>query len=148
MDCAVSLKGYIPYIKDPKTATSYRTIPMHSLIAEILSNFEKPKDNAQTVFCNTLGGIWEPHIFYKQYVGFFAAINKDASEDQTVNYRPSHACRHTFATNLNRAGGDPKTISELLGHAHTDITFDDVRVRCLCLHRYVLYIQNAMCSPF
>ena len=35
-----------------------------------------------------------------------------------------HALRHTFASNLFRAGEDPKVVSELLGHSEIGITMD------------------------
>ena len=124
IDCAVSLKKYIAYIKEPKTKTSYRTIPMHQMIYDILLETEMPKDKSKTVFCNSSGGIWGPPVFYRQYVKFFEALNKNLADGEKVEYRSPHACRHTFASDLNRLGVDPKSISELLGHANTDITFD------------------------
>lgn len=41
-----------------------------------------------------------------------------------VEHRSPHTLRHIFATDLFYAGADVKTVSSLLGHSTTQITYD------------------------
>lgn len=123
----VTLDGYTPIIV-PKTKTheSTRTIPMHPLVRQVLEDMEQTATKSNTVFCKDDGGIWAQNCFYNLYKSYFEALNKWRSDNnmKSVKYRSPHATRHTFSSDLNRAGVDPKTIAALLGHATADISMD------------------------
>ena len=49
---------------------------------------------------------------------------KAACKNANVEYKGTHAFRHTFATNCYRRGCDVKLLSKLLGHADVSITYN------------------------
>lgn len=98
-------------LSTPKTDTSSRIIPLPCFLTELL----------------------EPH---RKDDGIFIVSGKDTpTEPRTLTHHfknilqragvpdvKFHALRHTFATNCLHRNFDVKTLSEILGHANTDIT--------------------------
>lgn len=124
---SVTLNGYTPIIVPrTKNESSIRKIPLHPKAKEILLEMEPNADKAAPVFCNDSGGIWAPNCFYRLYKSYIDALNIQLEKEGklSVKYRPPHAMRHTCASDLNRKGTDPKTISQILGHATTDMTMN------------------------
>lgn len=98
-------------VQSPKTSSSNREIPIPNRLFQTLSELKKSDD------------IWilssdkkpvEPRCYRKSLQCY---LKKAGVE--TVN---PHALRHTFATTCLQAGCNIKTLSELLGHATSDIT--------------------------
>ena len=58
----------------------------------------------------------EPRTYQYRFERYIAAAGI-----AEVNF---HVLRHTFATRFIERGGDPKTLSELLGHASVEITLN------------------------
>ena len=101
-------------IQPPKTRTSKREIPIPK---HLLAALQKLKENFSS---NTwfLSGTAEKPVEPRCYRKSIKAYLKQAMVEQI---RP-HTLRHTFATTCMQKGCDIKTLSELLGHAHADIT--------------------------
>lgn len=68
------------------------------------------------VFCNPIGEHLARQTVYKHY--------KNAVESIGLKDRRFHDLRHTYAVASLRAGDDPKTVSENLGHATVAFTLD------------------------
>ncbi|MBQ4417458.1 MAG: tyrosine-type recombinase/integrase, partial [Butyrivibrio sp.] len=44
--------------------------------------------------------------------------------NDTLPYVSPHVCRHTYCTNMARAGMNPKTLQYLMGHADISVTLN------------------------
>lgn len=99
----------------PKSDSSNRTISLNSNALDAINHLLK--DNVgETVLAAKTGAFVTPANFRKRWRSVCKVAN--------VEYRSPHTLRHTFATNLFYAGADVKTVSALLGHANTKITYD------------------------
>lgn len=104
--------------KSPKTEKGYRDIPIPKPLLLELKKYKLScnKSDENLVFCTKTG---KP--FQYNYVWYtHKALCKKA------NIRPTtiHALRHTFASRSIEAGIDVKTVSELLGHTDTQVTWN------------------------
>ncbi|MDR1029030.1 MAG: site-specific integrase [Clostridiales Family XIII bacterium] len=99
----------------PKSKTSLREIPISSCVRNIITEQYTDRNNG---FVVTGGG--SAPLDPRTYQYRFQSYLKHAK----VNPRNFHALRHSFATNCIRAGFDPKTLSEILGHASVNITLN------------------------
>ncbi len=98
-------------ISEPKTEASVRIIPLPSFLVEYLKFFKAAPN------CYLLTGTLnytEPHQFYLRYKTFMRKLELG---DYTF-----HVLRHTFATRCMDNGFDPKSLSEILGHASVTTT--------------------------
>lgn len=100
-------------IDSPKSRSSVRTIPIPGFIADCLS---KMVGNAGTYLITGTATPTEPRTMQNR----FRRILKDCGL-RIVNF---HMIRHTYATVCVEHGFDPKTLSELLGHADASITLN------------------------
>ena len=100
-------------IQRPKTDSSIRTIPIPSFLIPILKSYQSEDDIF--VITGKKHGM-EPRVCLRK---FKKVIQNTDIADYTF-----HACRHTFATRCIEVGIDPKTLSELLGHASVNTTLD------------------------
>lgn len=98
-------------VSTPKTETSQRMIPLPGFITELLAPHRK-EDGLFIV-----SGKDKP-IEPRTLTHHFKEILKSAGLPD-VKF---HTLRHTFATNCLQRNFDVKTLSEILGHANTDIT--------------------------
>lgn len=95
----------------PKTESSMRVIPIPEFLIEILLLYRCDAD------CYLLTGnetYTEPHQYYIRYRKFL--------ERNRIDKYSFHTLRHTFATRCVEEGFDPKTLSEILGHANVTTT--------------------------
>ncbi|MBS5800063.1 MAG: site-specific integrase [Clostridiales bacterium] len=104
--------------KSPKTQKGYREIPIPKpLLLELKKHkLSSYKSNDKLVFCTKTGTplqytyVWKTHR---------TLCKKACIRPTTI-----HALRHTFASRSIEAGIDVKTVSELLGHTDTQITWN------------------------
>lgn len=97
----------------PKSRNSVRSIPIPEFMTEILS---KVKGNADTYLITGTSKPAEPRTMQNR----FHKIIKNCGL-RNINF---HILRHTYATVCIEHGFDPKTLSELLGHADASITLN------------------------
>lgn len=95
-----------------KTSSGSRNIPISNLLYDFLISI-KPS-NRDTYFLTNATTPKEPRNYRKIY--------KTLLKKLKIKTTTFHALRHTFATRLIENKVDIKTISELLGHASTNIT--------------------------
>ena len=100
-------------IGSPKSKTSIRTVPIPAFLMDFLS--QQKKDGKLFLLSGTAKPVEPRTIQYR-----FKAVLK-ACQLRSV---PFHLLRHTYATICIANGFDPKTLSELLGHADASITLN------------------------
>ena len=100
-------------IGTPKSKTSVRTVPIPTFVLDILRNYRSCGD---FYIITGKGKPTEPRTMQNR----FKAILKKCGI-RNVNF---HLLRHTYATICIEKGFDPKTLSELLGHADAAITLN------------------------
>ena len=103
-------------IDTPKTLNSVRTIPISNKLYEMIKPLKR-KNNDENFF---LTGDKEKCIEPRTYQRYFKNIL------QSYKLKPYrfHILRHTFASNCVEVGMDPKSLSEMLGHANVEITLN------------------------
>ncbi len=113
-------RNYKMIITTVKTKNGNRTIPCNDKAIEALLWLKKYQQDhhiqSKYVDCNEQGDLLLPSTLPK----ILRAILKAAD----VPYKSVHSFRHTFASNLIRAGVDIKVVSQLMGHASVKITYD------------------------
>ncbi len=102
-------------IDDPKTASSYRCIPLPEHIADRLYTLRE-KSNSKFIVQNKKG----ERMSIRSYQYIFEKITEKAGV-RKLNF---HAIRHTFATRALENGVDIKTLSEIMGHKNTSVTLN------------------------
>lgn len=100
-------------IGTPKSKTSVRTVPIPAFIMNILRNYRSCND---FYVITGISKPTEPRTMQNR----FKSILK-LCRIRNVNF---HLLRHTYATVCIEKGFDPKTLSELLGHADAAITLN------------------------
>lgn len=98
-------------IDRPKTEASIRSIPLQAFLVSLLRKSQKEKD------CFLLTGTrhyLEPRICLNKY--------KKLLKKAGIPSVTFHTLRHTFATRCTENGFDPKSLSEILGHANVNTT--------------------------
>lgn len=105
-------------ISSPKTRNSIRKIPINTKLKTILEKLNKEYsfDNEDFFLTNSSNKIMEP----RNVQNYFKHILK-ASDIEGHNF---HILRHTFASNCIKAGMDPKSLSQILGHTSTTFTLN------------------------
>lgn len=101
-------------ISSPKTKSSERLIPLPSVLLETMKAHRTASEDGY-ILTGTSHYI-EPknyYVKYKRWLGEYGLAD--------YNF---HALRHTFATRCIERGFDPKSLSEILGHADVNITLN------------------------
>lgn len=119
-------------IMDTKTSCGIRLIPMTDEVKEcfrrILKNRPKPKlepvVDGKTGFLfldrnemPVVSGEWN-----RRFHKMCAKYNK-SHEEQMLMLTP-HICRHTFCSNMAKAGMNPKMLQKIMGHSNIGITLN------------------------
>ena len=113
--------GGVCRLKEPKTETSRRSIPLTEMAVDALVDHRKKqvakgKAGSELVFPNKRGGLMKrgnfQHFVWKN-------LRKAAELPETLRF---HDLRHSFASMLLSSGENVKVISELLGHHSVEIT--------------------------
>lgn len=104
--------------KGPKTEKGNRSIPIPKTLVLALKKYQLASYNSEEglVFC-TKSGL----PFQYNYVWY---THKALCKKAGIRATSIHALRHTFASRSIEAGIDVKTVSDLLGHANTQITWN------------------------
>lgn len=103
-------------ITSPKTEASQRRIPLPTaLIPMILHLRQLAVSEAAFVITGT-ERLMESRTFYRKY--------QSMQQFCGISDYSFHALRHTFATRCIENGCDPKTLSDLLGHANIRMTLE------------------------
>lgn len=99
----------------PKTAGSYRDIPLIRDLALILSDYSRDSSGDHFVIsgraCPT-----EPQTMRNHF--------KKVADELGLSMRRFHGLRHTFATRCVESKCDYKTLSSILGHANVSTTLN------------------------
>lgn len=98
-------------ITTPKSASSFRKIPIPASLLPFLLEFADEQDVYVTAGREKPV---EPRTVQKRFTRILKAAGLPI-----VNF---HALRHMFATNCIKLGFDMKTLSELLGHSNVEVT--------------------------
>lgn len=98
-------------ISDPKTKSSYRDVPICEFLYSVLKN---NISDSQFFLCGNKPA--DPRRIQYKFKRYQEQISLTS-----LNF---HSLRHTFATNCIAGGMDPKTLSEILGHADVKTTLN------------------------
>jgi site-specific recombinase XerD len=100
----------------PKTKKSKRILPLNDVAKDAAEKLMVLNGKYEFLLANSRGNLTAPRNFARTLK---CILVKAKIQDYGV-----HVLRHTFASALFRKGIDIKVISELLGHASVDITYD------------------------
>ncbi|MDO4541159.1 MAG: site-specific integrase, partial [Syntrophomonadaceae bacterium] len=100
----------------PKTQSSRRQIPLPAFLIALAAEQCKAAGRTDAYILTGTQDIAEPRTYYRQYQAILEACG--------LKPHTFHALRHSFATRCVEQGCDPKTLSELLGHANVKITLE------------------------
>lgn len=111
-------KKYTTIVQDmPKTKKSIRLITMNNGAYEALTYIKNINGDKKYVLARESGNVGTPRLLDKA----FRLILKHCDITPSTGV---HSLRHTFASILFKNGVDVKTVSELLGHSSTTITYN------------------------
>lgn len=101
-------------IAAPKSRTSARVIPLAPILLPVLERLRC--EDLESYFIGGRNKCSEVRTYREFYERFLLRNN--------LSHIRFHALRHTFATRCIEAGGDCKTVSELLGHSTVNLTLN------------------------
>ena len=100
----------------PKTRSSKRKIPLSQFFVTEISALRRRAGRATDYLLTASEQFIEPRNYYERYQRML--------REAGLPSHSFHALRHTFATRCIENGLDPKSVSELLGHANVRITLE------------------------
>ena len=103
-------------IDAPKTRSSKRKIPLSQFFVTEISALRRRAGRATDCLLTASEQFIEPRNYYERYQRML--------REAGLPPHSFHALRHTFATRCIENGLDPKSVSELLGHANVRITLE------------------------
>jgi integrase len=109
----------------PKSRAGTRTVPIPAVLrphiaAQRLRTYTGPDG---FVFARRDGAPFEPSTVYRHARTAWNAT-RDQHDQPTLHPVTPHEARHTFASLMIAAGVNPKTLSDVMGHASITITLD------------------------
>lgn len=114
---AVSFSGNTPVIKEPKSASGVRDVPIITLLADVLKK-KKPRGCAAGVYLFSMTDKNEPitqTVFRERWAKWSKATGYKGNTRQL---------RHLFATYCFESGMAAKDAQTILGHSSIDVTMD------------------------
>lgn len=102
-------------IDTPKTQKSIRDIPVPNFLMDYLH--ECKCGNLSTYVLTGTTQFTQPRTYQNRFKGYL----RDSGLSEDFHF---HTLRHTFASRAIELGFDPKTLSEILGHANVNITLN------------------------
>lgn len=100
-------------INPPKTKSSIRKVYMPSFLVDILKSY---KSSPELFILSGKPKPKEPRVLQYRFKTIIKKLN--------ISDLSFHSLRHTYASMCIEKGFDPKTLSELLGHADVKITLN------------------------
>lgn len=104
-------KGFVE-VSEPKTFNSIRKVPVLPEVIKLL------KDNyiGNDVYISSGNSELplEPRTYRQKYVRMLKKLD--------IEHHTFHDLRHTFASRCINAGGDARTVADILGHANVEMT--------------------------
>jgi len=111
------------HLEPVKTESSNRSIPLSGkVIAEIEKHKKLQREMMQKYHYDNRGYLFTTCNGTQYYKRNIIRSLKRLYKRIGVPYRKFHAFRHTFGTNLSRAGVPIEVTSKLMGHASIDVT--------------------------
>lgn len=153
---AATFKENQQIVKEPKTKTGIRDIPMLDVIRDVLLDHrEKYKISygddlrGRNVFLNSLGHKHSEHSLANQWNKFMSDYKNRYGCETRFGM---HQLRHTFCTMLYNAGVDIKTAQNVLGHSNVSITLSvythlEEKTKKVSIEKLNGYIQNMSFQP-
>lgn len=139
-------RNYMQQLTRPKTASSYRTIPLPGSLKTILLSLDQSGEAVfgfagryldPNLFTNAMRIIerWsDPHHLEQNLAGVLAqGIEPSPELSEFISQHPKltrlnpHGLRHTYATLSLRKGVPIEVVSRTLGHARISMTYDVYR---------------------
>ena len=99
-----------------KTYSGTRTIALNKAATEALERLCAENPDSKNIVCTNKGGIVPPERIERTFYHLLDNIG--------LEREGPHSLRHTFASLLFASKVDIKTVSKLLGHANTQITYN------------------------
>lgn len=125
---AQTLQG-VTKIKEPKTKTSVRSVPIPNILFSVLMELRKPKG---LITPNRNGSLYSSSAYTCEWLSYLNFLNKCAGGQngkgkniprvQVIDHITAHMLRHTYATMLFDANVDIKSAQRFLGHADVEMT--------------------------
>lgn len=112
----IKMAGKQAVINATKTYSGNRIIPLNNTATAALERLCSAHPDKDNIIGDSNGNIIPPERLERT---FYRMLNNLKMEQCGI-----HSLRHTFASMLYAAGTDIKTISNLLGHANTQITIN------------------------
>lgn len=111
-----NVRGKKLVVGPPKSKAGVRTIPLSATALQLLREAKLLSGGSSYVFPGNGGGPRSPSSV--------SSAGKRAKHQLGLprEFSPVHGCRHMFATNALRAGVNPRTLQQLLGHAKIEET--------------------------
>jgi len=128
--CRTAEKPY--FVKKPKSDSGIRYIPMtdsvYKAFCRVISSRQKPKiemiiDGYTGFLFLDKSGMPKVAMHLENYMRNLHKKHKKVFSKDFPRVTP-HVLRHTFCTNLQRAGIDVKSLQYLMGHSKVSVTLD------------------------
>ena len=119
-------------IQTPKTDNGYRKVPMSREVAECFERVinSRPKMKVEPIIDGHAGFLFinewgNPKASYQWEKYFQRAVEK-YNDIYRIPLPPitPHVCRHTFCSNMAKAGMNPKTLQYIMGHGDISVTMN------------------------
>lgn len=116
-------------IKEPKTKTSVRSVPIPNILFSVLMEIRKPTG---LITPDINGKVYSSSAYDCEWISYMNYLNKCAGgrngkgsnlrRVQVIDHITAHMLRHTYATMLFDANVDVKSAQRFLGHADIEMT--------------------------